>query len=298
MAEEITEIDDQTLLTAMSKKLGKEIKSFDDFTPKTEPTAEEIQKANEKRDNEKTAWALQSGKVTAKQLKDFADDNSNKTGLLYSDYLATQKELNPNVDEDDVKVDFEKIVSRLGKSFDKATDAILKTKYPEIYNLDNEYNAYEGSLKKAAEEETKIKTDSPVFIAMNNEILDGFTTNGVEIELPAKENEQPVKFKFEPPKDAIEKLKNKFGSDAEVRNAVLKGFDKEKQEYVLKAAAIQLSIQDFARQIAEQAVFNRDAIIRGLAPDKRRTASTEITVADEVVEENTKVAKAYLRSQL
>lgn len=296
-----TDIDDVKLFEALSKKLGKPVTSWDDVTPPAVKTAEEIQAEKDAKDSARVSWALSNGKVTKSKWEEFAQVSANPEIVIYNDFLAAKKAEDKDADEADIKEEFETIKQKFGTDLLKGmSEARLKEKYPEIYSIDKDYDAYEAAQKTNTEFTKKYKAEAPVYTALNNEYISKTITDGIEIEIPAgKDGEAPIKFTYKPTKAVAEKVAGLYNAEETVKSAITTGFTKDKQEFLLKTALVNTDIAGFAKQIAEQATENREAIIRGIPP-KAGFQKRELTPTEEEarVADNLKLFNKVRQAQL
>lgn len=261
------DIDDAKIFEALSKKLGKTVTSYEDLTPKAPPTPEEIQKQKEERATKRTVWALTNGKVTEAELSNFIKEGGNVEGLAYADFAAKRKAANAELEEDDIKAEFETLKEKVGAdTILELGNTILQKKYGKFLSLDNEYAAHETKELTTAQFNKKFAKEAPAFISANNAIVDGYQNTGFEIAVPTKAGGEPLKFIYKPTEEVATKIKAAYNSDEKIGDAVNNGYDREKQEYLIKATAVNLDLAGFAEQIAQQATEQREAILRGIPP--------------------------------
>lgn len=293
------EVSDDVVFAALSKKLGKPVSSYEDLLPKAEPKPEDVLKAKEERETKKTAWALQNNKVSEKQLKEFIKESETPDSLVLANFIKGKKESDPDADDEDLKEEFASIKKRLGEDQINAWgETLLKEKYPELYSLENDYSAYEETERNNLTFSEQVKTKAPEYIAANNNLLDTYAKDGFEVEVPVVDGKEAVKFKYTVSKDVAEKLKAAFNADDKVKDAIKNGYDKEKQSFLIRAAAINLDVAGFAQQIAQQTLFNREALLRGIPPNSK-IGKTEIGIPEEEarLSGNKKIAKEYFQNQ-
>lgn len=295
-----TEPSDEAIFSALSKKLGKPVSSYEELISKPQPTEADIQKEKEKRETNKTVWALQNNKIQEKKLKEFYKESEAPENLVFENFAKNKRVTEPNLTDDELKEDFEAVKKQFGEDEIKAYgETLLKQKYSDVFNLENEYSDFEESEKNNQSFKKKLETESPAFIAANNELLDKYSTDGFEIEVPLEEGQEPIKFLYKANKTITDKLKAAYSTEDKLTDAVKNGWDKEKQSFLIKASLINLDVTGLAKQIYEQTTLNREALLRGIPP-VNKTGKTEIaTPADEErLEANKKLAKEYFKQPL
>ena len=279
-------LDDTTIFAELSKKLGREITSYEDLAPKTitvtAPTEAEFEKQKEDRDNKKISWALDNGKVSKKKYEGFIKDAGNPESLVYKEFLQTRKAANADADENEIKEEFETLKTSMGEGVvRKMGEAILQQQYPEIFGIDNEYSSYENSQKQTAEFTGKLQKEAPAYIALNNKTIDNFVAKGIDIELPGAEGAAPIKLNYKPNKETAEALRTFLSSDEKVKSAVSGGYKAEEVTTVIEKALVNMDIQGFAKQIYEQSVFDKEALVRGIPPVNKEGKKPGADTTDE-----------------
>ncbi len=284
---------DEDVFKKLSEQLGKEIKSYEDLKPAPPAlTEDQLRQQAEERENKKTAWALANNKISEKQLKSFAVDSNDPESLVYADFYKERKAANPDAKDDDIEANFEIAKERMGETLVKSMgEALLRKKYPEVYEIDNLYNSYELSEKDNASFGSKMKTEAPAFVQFNTATVENYVNSGIEVEVDTPEG--AIKLKFEPNKDIAKNIAAFMTSDERVKAAVKNGYNKDEIQAIIKNSLINADLKGFAQQVYEQAVINKEAIVRGIPPSQRRLKQELLPNEDEQrIAENQKVLQA------
>jgi hypothetical protein len=199
------EITDDVLMKELNKR-GIQASSLTDFLPK--PSEDEIKLATEKRNSQKLAFGLSTGKFNQNEYDAFIKAQENRLEVVKDELVEKIKAANPDFTPDQVA---EKLaiytfanlpqddilrIQREQELMDLA-DTKIKNKYANIINLDNDYDQYEQGITNKANFERKVQAALPVYQNDLKTVLGGLSvleTSVNDVQNPA--NNVPIKVTF------------------------------------------------------------------------------------------------------
>lgn len=255
------QLNDAQVFEKLSKELGRPIASYADLAapppPPAPPTPEEIEKQKQERESSKVAWALSNNKVDKAVYDKYVQVGGNPEAVVYGRFLANKQSEDPNVNVEEVQREFNDIKEALGEKFIKNIgDAVINNEYGSILNLENEFTEFETTEKK-------LKTEGPQFVEMASNLVNTLGA-GFEIEVLGADGQAPIKLKYTPDSEKVKALLQTLTTPDHVAKNVKKGFTKEAQEAIIRSSLINSDLPAFAKQIYDQAVFNKEALFRGI----------------------------------
>lgn len=157
------DVSDESLLLQLSKR-GIQLSSLDELMPKpAEPSEEEKQQAEIKRQAEIRSWGLKEGKVSTTELDSYARESVLPTAELAFELFKAERiaELQGDevLDEEDARLQFEEQFHLLSleddpkrlrsqKIIKSMADAYLNARYGKVKSLADEYGQIETETKE------------------------------------------------------------------------------------------------------------------------------------------------------
>lgn len=148
---------------------------------KPEPTAQEIEKQKQQRENDKIAFALKEGKFSKTELQSFLADTSNPAELVFQQYLAEQLKEDDKLTEKEVREEFnEKYgvdAEQTSRQYKRGqteigvlADNLIRQKHGKIIGFEREYSQIESTQLSQKQVEQKIISEAPVYKKVVNEV--------------------------------------------------------------------------------------------------------------------------------
>lgn len=270
-----TELDDEKVLAYFKNKKGKEITSLEDLlNPKVELTEEQKQAEKEKRDSNKFAYGLQSGKFTKKELETFINDTGNPKDLVYAAYYASQKAIDDTLKDSEIQsefdekfgLDLEDKESRDYKAgqllLNNIAESIIAKKHSKILNLENDYSAYENSTANQTAQAAKIQAQTPIYKKDVEQI------RGEIGKVSFKVGEEVFETDLD---DAIvQKTISKILTPEYIENKINSGWTKDSIKQAVQTASILEDLPNLFKKYADAQVLKNQAGSRGIIPDSQR----------------------------
>lgn len=295
-----TELDDEKVLAYFKNKKGKEFTSLEDLiNPKKELTEQEKQELKEKRDSEKIAYGLQKGKFSKKELESFITDTSNPQGLVFAAYVASQKEIDATLTDEEIKDEFEDKFS-LNEEPDsrkyKAGQVLLNNiagklindRHSKILNLETDYSAFENTTATQNAEAAKIQAQTPIY----KRDVEQIKSEVGKISLKMANDEV---FETTLSEDVVNETILKLLAPEQIERQINKGWTKEEIKQVAQTTAILQNLPTIMQEYADKQVLKKQAGARGIPPvNERRTR----LISDEQLSENQKRAQEHYKSVL
>lgn len=283
-AAEIPAIDDAAVLAYLKSKHGKEVSSLDEIlNPKKEPTKEDKEKEAQQREGNKIAYALQNGKFSDKELKDFISDSKNPHDLVFAQYAAEQKAADKDLTDDEIEAEFkekygldQENTSRKYKrgqtELDLLADNILKQRHSKIINFDSEYTGIETQQLTEKQTQQKILSQAPVYKKDVEDVYEelkkitvSFGGNNYEIEVPQEILDA----------QKVSELEDTYAA-SEIKN----GWTKEAKKNTAKTALIIANLPLFMQSAAEQYHKGKAAGSHGIPPVGEKEKPDEQAVSE------------------
>lgn len=293
------ELDDEKVLAYFKTKKGKEITSLEELlNPKVELTEEQKNAAKEKRDSEKIAYGLQNGKFTQKELKEYINDSSNPQQLVFAAYAASQKEIAPELTDEEIRDEFEDKFS-LNEETDsrkyKAGQTLLANiagklindRHSKILNLENDYSDFENSTASQNAQTAKIQAQTPIYKKDIEQIKSEVGKVSFKIGEEVFETTLPEK--------SVNETISKLLTPDYIERQITKGWTKEEIKQVAQTSAILENLPTIMQEYADKQVLKNQAGLRGIIPENQRRGKQ---LTEDQMSENQKRAQEHYKSVL
>lgn len=173
----IEELSTEELVSLLEKK-GIKI-------PAKELTEEERRAEEAKNKNDARAWGLQTGKFKIEDYEELTKAETRKFDILVEEFEAEIRANHPDADEDVIQdyinsytysdlEDTSPVKIKRQKELLELANYKLKTKFSNIYNIDNDYRQYQDVENQKIAEARKVEAALPVFKQDVRAALDGF----------------------------------------------------------------------------------------------------------------------------
>lgn len=257
---------------------------------KVELTEEEIEAAKDKRENDKVAYALSNGKFTKKQYEKYIADTSNPQALVLAQYTTEQKEIDPELSDDEILSEFN---SKFGldndtdsrqykrgvKEIGLLAEIILNQNYKSIIGIDQEFSAHENEQLTTRQINEKVMAQAPVYKQDVEDIYEGLKT----ITIPFGADKS---YTVALPQLLIDALKEKELVTDYAAEQIKGGYTKEDKASTARMALIFNNLPMVIQSIADQINESRIAGAKGIpvlggqaaAEPKKLTAAQQSAV--------------------
>jgi hypothetical protein len=281
------EITDDDVLKYLQQK-GLSVKSLEDLNkPVTEA---DLAKQADDRESAKLTYGLNKGLFNRKTHEQFILDKSNKQQLVFAQYYQDAKKEDPELTDDDIQSEF---ASKYGldsepntrkfkrgqQEIDILSDIILKNKYKNIYNLDNEFDSYEKQTTTQREFEKRLLNEAPVF---KKQVDDVFS----ELKKITTKFSDDESYEIDVLDDSLNALKEKFLEKSFVAQKIAQGYTKEEIKDIAFNALLSQNWPVFAQEIVKQALYKQQKGVKGITPvgpQQKQQGDTNLTEKQELV---------------
>lgn len=195
------EIDDATILATLSKKLGRDISSFEDLAQKPELTDEQKAAAAEKLRNDAISYGLTENIISRKDIENYSVDAAKDPRAVALELVGAQlKAHNPAITQDEINDYFsswamenEPEDSILRQIKQKEIEALhanyITSKYGNLLGIESAYGQHQEVLQQAHKYKSAVDT-----------AMVPFKNNGqpYETSFPVGEDKHQYNFKVKP----------------------------------------------------------------------------------------------------
>lgn len=267
------DIEDEKLKKILAKRSGKPVESLDDFfAPKTQPAPEDKEKLAEERETRKVAFALQSGKISKKDIDLFVSDINNREQVVYDHIYAQQKEIDGALTDKEIEDYFD---DRFGINRDKESrefkagqkeiefisDTIIKQKHEKYLSIDNEFSSFEKDQASSAKIMQEITAKEPQFKKDISEV----STELANMKVTLSDTES---YDIELDPAIISTYTDRMLTPEYAKKIISKGYTKEEVRDTVRAAVIVDNFDSIVKGIVDAAMLKRQAGLRGIPPKR------------------------------
>lgn len=201
----VTELSDEQLLQALDKR-GIKTSKLEDLLPK--PSEAELEVIRAKRESDKLAYGLSTGKFKKEDYDAFLKAQENKMGVIKSDMAEKIKIANPDFTPEQVE---EQIgiytlsnlpadnILRIQREQEliELADSKLQKKFSNIVNLDSDFDQHQQGITNRTNFERKVQAALPVYKSDLKSVLTGLGTLETSVnDTQNPENNVPIKVTF------------------------------------------------------------------------------------------------------
>lgn len=281
------EIEDERLLRILSKKAGREIKSFDDLVnpTKKEPTKEEIEAKEHERETNKITFALQNKKITPKEIESFIEDTKNPKQVAYNFFFEQQKELDPSLSNSEIKEKFEERY-HLNDDEDSAeykygqkelifiANTLIRSKHNKYLSLEDEYSAYEKLEQSKYNAQKEILEKAPQY----KKDVESARSEIKKIKVNISENES---YEVELEDGIINEYVSGMLTPEYSTKMIQSGYSVQQIIDTVQTAAIKENLDSIVSGVVNKALLKRQAGLKGVYPQKQTKAPQVFSLDQE-----------------
>ena len=277
------DIDDDKLKKALAKKLGIAIEDVDAYLkPKEKDVTEEDKiKLKEERENKKIAFALQSGKISKKEIDSYVADTNDLEKVVYNHYKAQQLEIDPELTVAEIDAAFDE---KYGLTYDKESrqfkagqkdlsfiaESIIKQKHANYLSIDNEFNAHEESEATAQRTIQEISAKTPQF----RKDIDDVKAELKTLKINLANNES---YSIELEDELLDSYTQKMLTPEYAKKVISQGYTKDGIRDTIKFAVIADNLDSIIQGVVNADRLKNQAGLRGVLPKKEFMREKELT---------------------
>lgn len=190
------QLSNEDLIKMLNERAGIKLNSFDDLKP--QPTADELREQAEKREANKLAYGLSTGKFKKEDYDAFQQAQTNKMEVITAEITDKITTANPDLTADQVAEQVamytlsnlpEDSILRQERQAELIllADSKIKNKYKNIVNLDIDFEQHEQGVTNKTNFENKVKASLPVYRTDLATALSSLRT----IEVPVNDTKNP-----------------------------------------------------------------------------------------------------------
>jgi len=273
------ELSEEAVLAWLKKK-NPTIESLSSILPQEDPA-----EAEAKREANKLSYGLSNGKVSKKEYEQYVTDKSNKEAVVYAEFLASERQDNPEAEEDEIRDAFMEHYGltadknsakykRGEKALEREAESILRARHAKVYNLDGEYDAFERNNASEAERQAKILSETPRYKADVEAAIESLKSHKIQM----ADGED---FVYEFPKEYIDVLKGHYFNPEYVASLIEQGLSKEAIAETVTMTAIRENQSQILKDYGEKILLKHQAGARGIGPVQLGTSEEDKTLTEE-----------------
>jgi len=255
--DEKKELSNEELVKMLNERAGIQLNSLEDLKP--QPTEDEIRAAKEKREADKLAFGLGTGRFKKEEYDAFQQAQADKLGIIKTEIAAKIQAAYPELTEDQVA---EKVAIYTGANLEddvlraereaellQLADNKLQSQFKNIINLDTDFEQHEQGITNKANFENKVKAALPVYQKDLSTVLSGLSVIEVPVnDLKNPENNHTVKLSFS--EDDLKEVEDAFLDPDQIIRHVKEGYTPDK---IKGEAEMVLIKKHFARLVSQGA---------------------------------------------
>jgi len=277
------DIDDDKLKKALAKKLGIAVEDVDAYLKPKETvlTDDDKIKLKEERENKKIAFALQSGKITKKEIDSYVADTNDLEKVVYNHYKAQQLEIDPDLTVEEIEAAFEE---KYGLTYDKESrqfkagqkdlsfiaESIIKQKHANYLSIDNEFNAHEESEATAQKTIQEISAKTPQF----RKDIDDVKAELKTLKINLANNES---YSIQLDDELLDSYTQKMLTPEYAKKVISQGYTKDGIRDTIKFAVIADNLDSIIQGVVNADRLKNQAGLRGVLPERKFLREKELT---------------------
>lgn len=247
------ELSDEELVALLNKRKGITLASLDDLLPKEDP-----EKAAEKKEASKIAYAFQNELISKKEYEAYVKDKDNIKELVLRDFIADAKSDNPELTDEEIADEFNE---KYGLSSEETSnkfkrgqkelkvmfDKLLKEKHAKYYEIDSKYSEYERSESAQSEKKKKIAAALPQYAKNVKEAREAL----MKLKFPFAEGEE---YEVAIPDDILSKLERGWLEESIAENQILSGATKDQIKDSMEMAILKGHMTTILKSVVTNAL--------------------------------------------
>lgn len=258
-------IDDDVLLKELEKR-GVKAASISDLLPKPDPVKEA-----ERREAAKLSYALSKGSITKKDYDQYIKDTMSPQNVVYEQYYREQKQEDPNLTDEEIRTEFEtrynmdaepgsRRFKRGVEEIGILADKILRSKWKNIYGIDQDFDQYETTEREKVELQNKINIQGPLY---KNDVESILSVDLKKIPITLDDHEYVVDL----PQEMIEDVRQLLFNQEFSLKKIKEGWTKEQLREIALATIRHKYFTQLTHSVAKQYLLKNQAGTRGIPPN-------------------------------